>query len=140
MNTSVDTNVFVALWDEDSSVSEAAQRALDLASEQGEVVVCAPVYSELLANRGRSKEFLDRFFATTGIRIDWMLGEAVWRSAGAAFGQYAERRRRHGAAAPRRILADFLIAAHAVQNHCQLLTLDDQIDGSLFPGLKIMRF
>jgi hypothetical protein len=54
-----------------------------------------------------------------------------------AFHAYAARRRRHGEAGPRRILADFVIGAHAPQNGYRLLTLDDRIHRAAFPTLKI---
>ena len=139
MNTSVDSNVFVALWDSDASLSDAAQRALDLAGEQREIVVCAPVYSELLANRGRDEKFLDGFFEATNIQIDWVISEAVWRAAGLAFAHYAERRKKHGIAGPRKILADFLIGAHADVHRYHLLTADDRFFRTAFPSLVIVK-
>jgi hypothetical protein len=54
-----------------------------------------------------------------------------------AFQAYAARRRRHGEAGSRRILADFVIGAHALQNGFRLLTLDDRIYRAAFPTLKI---
>ena len=39
---------------------------------------------------------------------------------------------------PRRILADFLIGAHALRNGFPLLTLDDRIYRAAFPGLIVV--
>lgn len=77
------------------------------------------------------------FFADTGITIDWELGERVWRSAGNAFRSYAERRRKPRDFGARRILADFLIGAHAAEHDYQLLNADVRLYRAAFPTLKI---
>jgi predicted nucleic acid-binding protein len=137
MTTAIDTNVIVSLWDRDSALNLAAQGALDAALARGGLIVAAPVFAELLACPGRNQSFLDTFFREAGVAIDWNLDEAVWRTAGEAFQAYASRRRRHGVAGPRRILADFVIGAHALQKAHALLTLDDRLYRAAFPGLEI---
>lgn len=139
MTTAVDTNVFVALWDLDHTLSSAARALLGAALESGGLTVAVPVYAELLAYPERDEEFLDAFFQDTGITIDWKLDEAVWRAAGRAFGTYTARRKRHRESGPRRILADFVIGAHAAQKGCPLLTLDDRFYRTAFPQLSIVR-
>jgi hypothetical protein len=99
------------------------------------MVIAGPVYAELLAGPSRTEEFLDRFLAETGIAIDWAMEETIWRLAGVRFQQYARRRR----SAPRRILADFLIGAHAVRNASALLTLDSGLYRIAFPELELLR-
>ena len=85
MTTAIDTNVIVALWDGDPSLSSAAQSALDVALGRGTLTTAATVFAELMAAPGRSESFLDSFFRETGINIDWVLDESVWRTAGRAF-------------------------------------------------------
>ena len=140
MTTAVDTNVMIALWDKDSALSLAAQKALDAAFNRGTLVAAAPVFAELLAAPGRSETFVGSFFEETGITVDWELPEQIWRSAGRAFQAYAERRRRQRDRGARRILADFLIGAHALRNGCRLLTLDDRLYRTAFPKLSIETF
>ena len=140
MTTAVDTNVMIALWDKDSALSLAAQNALDAAFNRGTLVAAAPVFAELLAAPGRSETFVGSFFEETGITVDWELPEQIWRSAGRAFHAYAERRRRQRDRGARRILADFLIGAHALTNGCRLLTLDDRLYRTAFPKLSIETF
>jgi len=139
MTTAIDTNVIIALWDRDDRVSAAAQSALDTALRRGALVVAAPVFAELLAAPGRDEAFLDSFFRDTGITVDWNLDETVWRTAGRAFQKYAARRRRQHDSGPRRILADFLIGAHAFERGCSLLTFDDRLYRSAFPNLGIAK-
>ena len=137
MPTAIDTNVFVALWDETPRTTLRARTALEAAYRRGNLIVAAPVFAELIAAPGRTETFVSAFFADTGIAIDWELGEGVWRSAGNAFRGYAERRRKHGDFGARRILADFLIGAHAAAHDYRLLTLDVHLYRAAFPGLKI---
>jgi len=137
MTTAIDTNLVSALWDKDAVLSLAAQTALEKAFRRGGLVVAAPVFSELMAAPGRTESFVAAFFEETGIAIDWELSESVWRSAGRAFQSYAERRRKQRDKGARRILADFLIGAHALTSGYRLLTLDKGLYGSAFPGLTI---
>ena len=106
----------------------------------GDIDRCGPVFAELIAAPGRSEAFVGSFFEETGIGVDWELPEQVWRLPGRAFQAYAERRRKQRDVGARRILADFVIGAHASANGCRLLTLDDQPYRSSFPTLAIETF
>jgi hypothetical protein len=86
----------------------------------------------------RTEAYLDQFFEETGLFVDWNLTESIWRTAGRAFQDYPARRRKHRDPGPRRILADFLIGAHALRNGFSLLTLDDRIYRAAFPQLAIV--
>jgi|SRR5579864_695678 len=136
MTTAIDTNVIIALWDKDPSLSLAAQTALEAAFSRGALVVAGPVFSELMAAPGRSETFLNSFLDDTGVAVDWNLDEDVWRSGGRAFQSYAERRRKQRDSGSRR-LADFLIGAHAFTRGYRLLTLDERLYRVAFPSLAI---
>lgn len=140
MTTAVDTNVITALWDSNDTLNQRAQVALDQALERGSLVVAAPVFAELLALPGRSESFLETFFRESGVAVDWVLSEAVWRRAGQAFQSYVARRRELPSRMPRRILADFVIGAHAFENGFELLTLDTGVYRAAFPRLAISTF
>jgi predicted nucleic acid-binding protein len=137
MMTAVDTNVIVALWDPDALLSGAANVALDAAIGRGRLVICGPVFAELMALPRRNEPFLDGFLLDTSISVDWELDESIWRAAGRAFQGYASRRRRNQTAGPRRILADFVIGAHALERKCRFLTLDEGLYRAAFPRLEI---
>ena len=139
MKTAADTNVFVALWDREHDLNTAARTALDAAFRRGGLMISAVVFAELAAAPGRSEAFLDSFLDETGILVDWRLEEAIWRAAGRAFQGHAARRRAQGAGGPRRILADFLVGAHALVRGCPLLTLDDHLYGAAFPRLDVVQ-
>lgn len=138
MATAIDTNILVALWDKEEQLSPVVQPALDAALGRGSLVIAAPVYAELLAFPSRNESFLDQFFSDTGIVVDWNLTESVWRAAGRAFQASAIRRRKLRESGPRRILADYLIGAHALQNGHSLLTLDERIYRAAFPRLPLV--
>lgn len=137
MITAIDSNVLIALWNEDDTLNTLARAALDGALGRGNLVIAAPVFAELLAAPSRTEDFLDAFFRDTGIDVDWSLSQAVWRSAGLAFHEYVARRGKQRDSGPRRILADFLIGAHAMQNGFRLLTLDNRLYRAAFPRLTI---
>jgi predicted nucleic acid-binding protein len=137
MTTAIDTNIIVALWQDDPAVSLAVESALEAAFRRGALVIAAPVFAELIATPGRTESFVSSFLNETGIAVDWNLDEAVWRAAGRAFQAYAERRRSEANFGPRRLLADFLIGAHAEIRGYRLLSLDERVYGVAFPKLKI---
>jgi predicted nucleic acid-binding protein len=120
MTTATNSNILVALWNEDDALNTLARKALDE-----------------LASPSRGEAFLDAFFRDTGMSVDWELGETIWRTAGRAFQRYVMRRAKQPGSGPRRILADFLIGAHALQNGFRLLTLDDRLYAAAFPRLAI---
>lgn len=120
------------------SISHAAQEALDTALGRGSLVLSAPVFAELIAAPGRNEAFLSAFCSDTGISVEFDLDEAIWRLAGRAFQAYASRRRKQRDPSPRRILADFLIGAHASHRGYRLLTLDDHLYKSAFSALTLV--
>lgn len=138
MRIAVDTNVFVALFSGDEHTSRAAQLAMEDAHSAGPLAVSPAVYSELVA--GRDAGFVERFLSEKDIEVDWEPGRDVWRAAGTRYGEYARtRRRQRNDLGPRRILADFIIGAHALHFADALLTSDARIYGTYFPELKILR-
>jgi predicted nucleic acid-binding protein len=81
---------------------------------------------------------LDEFLSTTGISTDFDIEEEVWRVAGHRFAKHAARRRATRGGHPRRLVADFVIGAHALLRADRLLTLDTSIYKQDFPELKII--
>ena len=138
MTTSIDTNVIVALWRKDHASNADAARLLAKARSYGPLIVCGPVFSELAADPQRTPEDLGDFLRDTGISVAWNLGEADWREAGRAYRGYAHRRWASSKSQPRRILADFLVGAHALVRNHALLTFDAGHYAAAFPKLKII--
>jgi predicted nucleic acid-binding protein len=138
MTTSIDSNVIAALWHPSHISNRDAVRVLGRARARGKLVVCAPVYSELMAGPLRDEASLDLFFSETGIAVDWVIEEEIWRESGKAYRGFAHRRKRSGGDVPRRILADFVIGAHALVRGCSLLTLDGKHYKAAFPTLPVL--
>ena len=133
----MDTNVFSALLSGGTGAAPEARGALENARAAGTLVVSPAVYAEFTARR--SPDFVDAFFSEKGVEVDWHLGRDVWRTAGSRYGDYARtRRRQKGDPGSRRILADFLIGAHALHFARALLTSDTRIYGTYFPELRVV--
>jgi predicted nucleic acid-binding protein len=82
MSTAIDSNVLIALRNEDDTLNTQARSALDTALARGRLVIAAPVFAELLAAPSRTESFLDSFCKQTDITMDWNLNEATWRGEG----------------------------------------------------------
>ncbi|HEY1210632.1 MAG TPA: PIN domain-containing protein [Terracidiphilus sp.] len=139
MTISIDSNVIAALWNDKDVLNEVAVRMFGNLIDHESFVVSGPVYSELMAGPLRDEESLDLFFADTRIKIDWTMNEEIWRVAGRAYDGHVLRRKKSGSGPPRRILADFLIGAHAFVRDYSLLTIDYEHYKIAFPALQIIR-
>jgi predicted nucleic acid-binding protein len=135
--TSIDSNVLIYLLNQDDRLNKPALAAVAKARSLGKLLICGPVYSELMGLPERTQEALDEFFTVGGIRVDWQFEENIWRTAGTAFQGYVERRTADSLTFPRRILADFLIGAHAVIRGYSLLTVDKRMFRTSFPGIRV---
>jgi predicted nucleic acid-binding protein len=138
MMTAIDSNIIVALWRSDDQLNRIATKLLGQAGKQDSLVISAPAYAELMGDPNRTEIELNKFFRDTGILVDWTLDETVWREAGIAYQGYVRRRRSGVGAAPRRILADFLIGAHALVRKSALLTFEQRLYAAAFPALTIL--
>jgi len=137
VRTAVDTNVISALWSGEPAASRVAGQ-LEQAHAQGGLVISAPVYAELLAHPSVVPHFVDNFLADTGVTVDFDLDEPVWRQAASSFAAYAHRRRRSHGGSPKRLLVDFIIAAHALLQADRLMTLDARRYKQDFPKLRVV--
>jgi hypothetical protein len=137
MRTAVDSNVISALWSGEPA-SRGMAALLGRAKNEGGLVICAPVYVELLAYPKATKTFLEQFLAATHIVTDFLLDEAVWQEAGAAYAAYAQRRRQSKDGSSKRLLVDFIVGAHAILKADRLLTLDAARYRVAFPKLVMI--
>jgi len=133
----VDTNVISALWSVEPLAGRVAAQ-LAQAHTQGGLVICAAVYAELLAYPSATQSFVDGFLKDTSIAIDFSVTEPIWRHAARSFAGYAERRRRSHGGDAKRLLVDFVVAAHALLSADQLMTLDPARYKRDFPKLRIV--
>ena len=101
-------------------------------------MICAPVYAELCAYPGVTKNFALKFLNETGIHIDFQINEAMWHETAVRFAEYANRRRKSGGGAPKRMLVDFIVGAHALLTAERFLTLDQGRYAKDFPELNLV--
>lgn len=130
---SLETNVILAAFDPLDALHGRAMQALEEIGAQPRVI-CPVVYAELAASR--EWEALKRFLELAGVEVAWEMPEEVWERAGTAMGEYARRRR--GGALPRRVLADFLIGAHAEHHGLAVATFDRTVYEAVFPGVRLV--
>ena len=144
VTTAVDTNVLLSLLQGERAADlDALERALESAAESGELIISPPVYCKLIAEPARNERFVTTFLEDTRIRVEWAMPNDLWRLAGRAYGGYIERRRSQRNSqpndeGPRRILADFIIGAHASYHQTRLLTFDQKVYRAAFPELTII--
>src|SRR5580658_5212322 len=137
MTTALDTNILSPTW-------SAAPSAVTIASQlskvraEGALVISAPVFVELSAVPGLSVQTVRKALAETDIAIDFDLEEDVWMLAAASFAACAIRRRRSGGGSPKRLLPDFVIAAHALLKADRLMTRDATRYSQDFPNLRLI--
>lgn len=137
MKTALDSNILSAFWSNEPSAARI-EAELSKARALGAIVICAPVYCELRAHPLVPRDFVDKFLGETGISIEFDLDESTWRKAADGFVAYAQRRRRSGGKSPKRLLTDFIVAAHALVSCDRLFTLDPTRYQQDFPQLHLI--
>ena len=138
MTISIDANVISAVWNPEDVMNVVATEALGKLLGTDRLLISGVVYAELMAGPLRDEATLDHFLADTGIEVDWVLEEAIWREAGRAYTGFALRRKSSGSEPPRRILADFLIGAHALVRGYSLISIDYRHFAAAFPTLNVI--
>jgi predicted nucleic acid-binding protein len=136
MRTALDTNVVSAVWSNESNATAVA-KWLGTARHDGAVLISGIVYCELLAYPNATEAYVNTFCAETGITVDLQLQDAAWVEAGQRFANYAGRRRKSKTQSPKRLLADFLVGAHALIQADRLMTLDESRYQQDFPELVL---
>jgi predicted nucleic acid-binding protein len=134
--TALDTNVVIALERAPSHEAETVLRAIERAAGRGKIVICGAVFAELCASPGSDPSDVAHLLAAARVAIDFHLPEKIWADAGIAYGTYALRRKETGGGSPRRILADFIIGAHAKMVG-SLVTSDGRFFRRAFPDLLV---
>jgi predicted nucleic acid-binding protein len=131
--TSVDSNVILAAVAQREEHHAAAVQLLRDARAEGPLFVSPVVYAELMASTRPAA--MQDLLAMARISVAWSMPMDVWDLAGRSFGDYARRRRSGNL--PRRLIADFLIAAHAAHHGLRVLTFDRTVYDVMFPHLLV---
>jgi predicted nucleic acid-binding protein len=131
MTTAIDTNVLLDVLAGDERNYESSLRAIEESSAMGSIVICDLVYAELCVHFASQRE-CDGFLGAGGIRVESLTREASFL-ASRAFRVYRKRGGKRT-----RLLADFLIGAHAQLQAARLLSRDRGFYAGLFPELALV--
>ena len=129
MITAVDTSVLVDVFRADDRFGIQSRERLDAAYRAGAILVCDIVYAELVP-RFAERPALDAALRAINATVSPVDTAIAWE-AGRRWRQY----RLAGGPRPR-ILADFLIGAHALAVADSFLTRDRGFYRSYFPELS----
>lgn len=137
MKTALDTNVLSAIWSKETGSLELVKQLAE-ARRRGSVVICGAVFAETLANPLVNESFIQKFLDDTGIQVDAETDLVLWREAGIRFARQV-RRKRHQAKDPvKRILADYVVGAHALLRADCLVTMEKNRYRTDFPELRLI--
>jgi hypothetical protein len=131
MITAVDTNILLDILVPNEQFYEASGDALEEAAGEGSIVISGIVYAEICIHF-ESQRDCDAFLESNEIRVQPLTREAHFLASGTwrSYRQQGGKRTR--------ILADFLIGAHAQKQATRLLSRDRGFYRKLFPSLDLV--
>ena len=129
MITAVDTNVLLDVFVSNASHHSQSKARLANAYDRGDILVCHVVYAEL-APAFACRSSLDRALGDINAKVSPISADIAYE-AGVRWTKYRQ------AGGPRkRIMADFLIGAHASAYARAFLTRDRGFYSTYFPELR----
>lgn len=130
MITAIDTNVLLDVLLPNDDFCDAAMAAIEQSITAGSLVICDVVYAELCVHFSAQQD-CDDFLDANQIRVE-ALTRASQFAASRVWREY-----RHQGGPRARILADFMVGAHAQFQATRLLSRDRGFYRKLFPALTL---
>ncbi len=127
----LDSSVLLDILTEDPHFAAASARCLEQALSVGDVVVCDAVVAEVQTMLDTSEPAAD-VLEEYGIRYLATTAQAAVRAG------FMQRRFRERGGRRERVVADFLIGAHAMMQCNALITRDAGFYRDYFKGLKVI--
>jgi len=127
----VDSNIILDVVTNDPVFADQSEQLLGAVYDSGSLLICELVYAEIVP-RFSTRERLDSGLSALGVRIVEG-GADVAYLAGRKWAEY-----RAAGGSRERLLADFVIGAHALLRADCLLTRDRGFYRSYFPELRLM--
>ena len=131
MITAIDTNVLLDVFLPDKKYADRSAALLRQAYDEGALVICDVVYSELVP-QFNDRSLLDSTLARINVTLSSMDSNVAY-VAGEKWGLY-----RKVGGKKERIITDFLIGAHALLKADRFLTRDRGFYKKYFQDLKIL--